>query len=135
MIFVVAFVFTSSLKNQDCVVTEEYIKGPVTQIRDGDTLEVCEIPIRLSLVNTPEKGEIKAAGTKLAHDLCNIGGIATVLIDKQQEMSYDRRIGVIYCKGINLNEQLLKKGLAEILTYYCERSDFGDSEWARKYGC
>ena len=35
---------------------ERYLKGQVTQLRDGDTIEVNGIAIRLSALDCPERG-------------------------------------------------------------------------------
>ena len=39
------------------------------------------------------------------------------------------------CNDMMLNELLLTNGHAEISTYYCDKSEFGNDGWARAYGC
>ncbi len=122
---------------QDCSGDATCILGIVTDIIDGDTIKVFGESIRFALVNTPEKGE---AGFDESRDfiesICPVG--SSVLVDEddmQTKGSYDRIIAVIYCNGENLNEAVLDAGLAEILTDFCNKSEFANDVWAKKYGC
>ena len=120
-----------------CLGTAECFEGEVERIVDGDTLYVEGVKIRLSLVDTPESGE---AGFWEAKDfveyLCPEGSQATVDQDDWQlEDNYGRMLAVVHCNGKNLNEELLDGGYGEILTYYCDLSEFGGETWARRHGC
>ena len=122
---------------QDCSGDATCILGIVTDIIDGDTIKVLGKSIRFALVNTPEKEE---AGFDEARDfiesICPVG--SSVLVDEddmQTKGSYDRMIAVIYCNGENLSEAVLDAGLAEILTDFCNKSEFANDEWAQKHGC
>ena len=111
--------------------------GKVTRIVDGDTLLIDQKKIRLSLVNTPERGE---RGYQEAKDftstVCPVGINAKFVEDSRQPTDrYGRSVGLVYCNDMLLNELLLTNGHAEILTYYCDRSEFGSKDWARAYGC
>lgn len=121
--------------------------GNVTKVVDGDTLDVNGIRIRLSLINTPEVGMKNYTEAKdLALKLCPVGSMALVdQDDGQTRGSYGRMIGEVYCNfkaGVenltltkNLSEEMLKSGLAEMLTKYCASSEFATELWAEKYGC
>jgi len=124
-------------EQSSCKGTAGCLKGDVTKVVDGDTLEIDGTRIRLALVDTPEFDE---AGFEDANNftanLCPIGSQATVdQDDLQLEDSFGRMIAVVYCNGKNLNEELLKNGHAVILTQHCAESEFGNDSWARDYGC
>lgn len=109
----------------------------MTRIVDGDTIEVDGKSIRFSLVDTPEHREYdySQARNYLAI-ICPIG--TPVLVDEddlQTEGRYGKIIGIIYCNNLNLNEQILEVGHAEILTLFCSKSEFAEQAWAQKFGC
>jgi len=94
---------------------------------DGDTLDINDIRIRLSLVDTPERSDpgFKEA-TQFVVKLC-LGENAEVdMDDGQRRGSFGREIGVVYCDGKNLNEQLID-------THFCEKSEFSNDIWAKSY--
>jgi endonuclease YncB( thermonuclease family) len=107
--------------------------GNVTNIVDGDTLDVNGIRVRLSLVDTPERGHI---GFKQAKDF-----VSTLCLGKKGELDvddgqrrgdrYGREIGIVFCNGVNLNEELMNKGFAKILTDYCDVSEFSKENWTK----
>lgn len=124
-----------------CKGSARCIEGIVEDLIDGDTLEVDGEAIRLALINTPEKWEDDYdESIEFLWELCPIG--QQVIVDEddmQTSRSHRRIIGAVYCeyggRFINLNEELLKSGYADILTDFCERSEFGEEEWAKLYGC
>ena len=110
------------------------LAGKVNHVVDGDTLDINDIRIRLSLVDTPERGDpgFKEA-TQFVVKLC-LGENAEVdMDDGQRRGSFGREIGVIYCDGENLNEQLMVNNLGFIDTRFCEISEFSNEKWARSY--
>jgi len=108
------------------------ISGPVTYVVDGDTLDINDIRIRLSLVNTPEIGEAGFEPAKeFVEDLCLDKNGQVDLDDGQRQGSFGREIGVVYCDGINLNSELMKKGYALISAEFCEVSEFSSEPWAK----
>ena len=125
------------LKPPVCKGSEDCFNGTVTNITDGDTLDVNNIPIRLALVNCPERyiaGYEKAKS--FVSNMCPIGSIAMVDEDDlQTEGSYGRMVAVVYCDNKNLNEELLENGFGNIDVRFCDRSEFGNGSWARKFGC
>jgi len=108
------------------------ISGPVTYVVDGDTLDVNDIRIRLSLVNTPEVGEAGFVPAKeFVENLCLDKNGQVDIDDGQRQGSFGREIGVVYCDGINLNSELMKKGYALISAEFCEVSEFSAEPWAK----
>lgn len=111
------------------------LAGKVNYVVDGDTLDINDIRIRLSLVDTPERGE---EGYKEAKNF-----VKDVCLDKKGEVDiddgqrrgdrYGRDIGVVYCDGTNLNKALMENNLARIYTEYCDISEFKNENWAIPY--
>jgi micrococcal nuclease len=108
------------------------LSGPVTKVVDGDTLDVNNVRVRLALVDTPEIGEKGYQSAKdFVKNLCL--GNAEVDIDDGQRGGdrYGREVGVVYCNGVNVNSELLKKGYAITYTDYCDISEFANDDWTR----
>ncbi|OLD03097.1 hypothetical protein AUG19_08495 [archaeon 13_1_20CM_2_54_9] len=120
--------------NPQCKGTAACFNDTVEYIVDGDTLDVGTTRVRLTLVNTPEVGQIGYAGAKqFTAQLCPIGSQALVDEDDGQiGGSYGRTVGVVYCSGSNLNAELLLSGNAVLVTYYCAVSEFSNESWT---GC
>ena len=128
----IEYVFTENIEP----VFTDY-DGQITRVIDGDTLIIDQTTIRLSLVNSPERGE---PGYQEARDfaltVCPVGSNAEFIEDSwQQTDKYGRSLGLVFCNDMFLNELLLTNGHAEISTYFCDRSEFGSEGWARAYGC
>jgi micrococcal nuclease len=107
--------------------------GHVTHVVDGDTLDINGIRIRLSLVNTSERGQPEFKEAKeFVNTLC-LGKKGELDVDDGQRRGdrYGREIGVVYCDGININENLMNNHLANILTEYCDVSEFANEKWAK----
>ena len=111
--------------------------GKVTAIVDGDTIKVDGESIRFALASSPEEYEEGGkTATLFLENTCPVG--STVLVDEddgQQEGSYGRMIGVVYCNGQNLNQALLDSDNGYLSTEFCDISEFGTTEWAHLYGC
>lgn len=111
--------------------------GVVTKVVDGDTIDVNDIRIRLSLVDTPERGEpLYREATAFVSSRCPVG--LTVLVDEDDRQtggSYGRMIGAVWCQGEMINAELAGSRYAEIVTRFCHGSEFGRSEWAVAGGC
>ena len=112
-------------------------EGQITRVIDGDTLIIDQTTIRLSLVNSPERGEPGYQEAKdFASTVCPVGSNAEFIEDTwQQSDKYGRSLGLVYCNDMFLNELLLTNNHAEISTYFCDKSEFGTEDWARAYGC
>ncbi len=111
--------------------------GQVTAIVDGDTLKVDGQSVRFALSSAPEGYEGGAeAATAFVAGACPVG--STVLVDEddgQQEGTYGRIIGVIYCNGQNLNRALLDSGNGYLPVELCSASEFATTGWAQSHGC
>jgi micrococcal nuclease len=120
-----------------CRGTAGCITGTVTRIVDGDTLDIGNTRVRLTLVDTPEIAEEGYQEARaFTSSLCPVGSVATADEDDgQTEGSFGRMIAKVSCGEKVLNEELLNAGLAEILTGFCARSEFGGESWAKEHGC
>ncbi len=106
--------------------------GVVTKIVDGDTIYVDKKPVRLALVNTPEKRQTGYDdATSFVLGSCPIG--SQILVDVDDILSTDE-LGVnfakITCGNVNVNESLMKKGLARMYDSFCTESEFMYEAWA-----
>ena len=122
---------------QDCSGNARCIAGIVTQITDGDTIKVDGQSVRFALSSAPELNELGGIESKeFIVNLCPVG--SSVLVDEddgQTQGSYGRIIGVIYCNGVNLNEELVDSEFGYLTSNFCESSEFKNHDWARKHGC
>jgi micrococcal nuclease len=107
--------------------------GNVTHVADGDTLDINGITIRLSLVNTPERGQPGFKEAKKFVESTCLGKKGELDVDDGQRRGdrYGREIGVVYCNGTNLNEKLMDNHLAKILTNFCDISQFSNERWSK----
>lgn len=137
---------TNVLPSTECQGQADCFKGKVTDIVDGDTLDINNVRVRLTLVNTPERGEAGyTEAREFVKSVCSIG--TDVLVDEddgQKEGSYDRLIGLVYCvgddnssnkKGALLNQVLLQRGYAVVFEEFCDKSEFSNAGWVQEYGC
>jgi endonuclease YncB( thermonuclease family) len=122
-----------------CKGSADCFRGIVTEIVDGDTIDVNNVRIRLSMVNTPERGEAGYnEATEITESVCPVGGNALVDEDDgQKEGSYDRLIGVAYCNGsaTSLNQILLEEGKAIVYEDFCGVSEFARDKWVIRFSC
>jgi endonuclease YncB( thermonuclease family) len=104
---------------------------------DGDTIDVGNVTVRFTLVDTAERGEAMYDEAKLFTSLrCAVG--SNVLIDEddgQTSGSFGRMIAKVYCGDRAINEELLESGNAIILVQHCGESEFANEQWAKNYGC
>jgi micrococcal nuclease len=139
LIIIVSFsiyVLYNSNRTQDQKEQENIeFEGTVNYVVDGDTLDINDNRIRLSLVNTPERGqEGYMEAKKLVQNLClNKKGEVDIDDGQRRGDRYGREVGVVYCDGINLNKVLIENNLAVIYSEYCEISEFSNEEWAKPY--
>jgi endonuclease YncB( thermonuclease family) len=125
--------------NKKCQGLADCFEGPVTEVIDGDTLDVNNVRIRLALVNTPEVYETGYFDARIfVMNNCGVGTKALVDEDDGQKGgSFGRMIASVYCGNntSSLNEALLNSSKANILPEFCSNSEFASSVWAKKYGC
>ena len=83
----------------ECQGQADCFRGTVTQIVDGDTIDINNVRVRLALVNTPERGESGyTEAIDFVESACGVGTKALVDEDDgQKEGSFDRLIGLVYC--------------------------------------
>ncbi len=123
--------------NTDCSGNAICLKGKITHIVDGDTIDVGDTRVRLALTSTPEMDFQEGVDAKkFLENTCPIG--SDVLVDEddgQIEESYGRLIGKVFCQGIILNEKILENEFGKIDLFYCIQSEFSKESWAKKFGC
>jgi hypothetical protein len=133
----------SSSSTDECQGQADCFRGTVTEIVDGDTIDINNVRVRLALAKTPERGESAySEAIDFVESVCSIGTRALVdEDDRQKEGSFGRLIGLVYCgeSGINnkesLNELLLARGYAVIDQDFCATSEVSSANWAQRYGC
>jgi endonuclease YncB( thermonuclease family) len=111
--------------------------GAVTRVIDGDTINVGNVTVRFTLVDTAERGEAMYDEAKMfTSSHCAVG--STVLVDEddgQTSGSFGRMIAKVYCGDRSINEELLESDNAIILVQHCDESEFANEQWAKNYGC
>jgi hypothetical protein len=132
-----------STSTTECQGQADCFRGTVTEIVDGDTLDINNVRVRLALVNTPERGQSGySEAIDFVQSVCGVG--TTALVDEddgQKEGSFDRVIGLVYCGNDNinnkksLNDLLLDGGYATIYQEFCGISEFSSAAWAQSRGC
>lgn len=123
--------------NIDCSGDATCLKGKITKIVDGDTIDVDDTRIRLALTSTPELDTQEGIIARdYLNKICPVG--SDVLVDEddgQPDGSYSRIVGKVICQGKMLNEEILKEGLGIIDTFHCTQSEFRKEPWAMNFGC
>lgn len=96
----------------------ETIYGRVTHVRDGDTIEVSGIPVRLSGITCDELGTpLGAVATNAVRSI--VGGVRLRCV-LSGEQSYDREIGRCYLpNGADVGALLIARGVCG----RCDRYD------------
>lgn len=104
--------------------------GVCTNVVDGDTIYLSSgEKVRLVGVNTPERGVTGYAASKnFVKKLCLNKEVGINVDDRKYRDKYGRTLAVVIVDGKNLNEMLLKEGLAEIM--YIPPSEFTPYKWA-----
>ncbi len=89
----------------------QVLAGKVTHVRDGDTIEVNGIPIRLSALNCPEKGTQKGDyATRLAKQfygsqaICELTGAKT----------YGRLVGYCSINGADFGQYMMQNSSCKV---------------------
>lgn len=100
---------------------EESLKGKVVSVADGDTVTIItdnneRVRIRLYGIDAPEKGQDFANKSReYLNDLCYGKRVS---IDKKGVDQYNRVLGVIYIGDLNLNQEMVRTGLAWYYDYF-----------------
>ena len=86
------------------------LTGTVTHVRDGDTIEVGKIPIRLNGVSAPELDEpLGNASKQFILDLVDGRSVRCELTGAK---TYDRLVGSCYLDGNDIGIAVISAGLA-----------------------
>ena len=104
--------------------------GVCVEVVDGDTIYLKSgEKVRFVGVNTPERGvEGYIASKNFVQKFCLNKKIGLDVDDAKNQDRYGRTLAVVIVDGKNLNEMLLKEGLAEIM--YMPPSEFYPYNWA-----
>lgn len=110
----------------DCHVEET---GICTKVVDGDTIYLDNgKKIRFVGVNTPERGvDGYSTSKEFVQKLCLNKEVGIDIDNSKYTDRYGRTLAVVIVDGKNVNEMLLKEGLAEIM--YMPPSEFNPFEW------
>jgi endonuclease YncB( thermonuclease family) len=106
-----------------------FIVSTVTKVIDGDTIDIATGDrIRFAIVNTPEKWE---PGWREAKDYTTercLGKDVVIDIDDNQDKTYGRLVGLVYCgvEGYFINLELLALQYAVVMPQFCKVSEFKD---------
>ncbi len=108
--FVVLFLLSSNSISQTRI-----IEGKITHVRDGDTLEIENIPVRLAALDCPENNTPEGRyATKIAKQfegsqaLCELTGAK----------SYDRFVGYCSINGEDYGEILISQSACRVWKKY-----------------
>ena len=117
----------SKYSDTDCHVEESAV---CTQVVDGDTIYLDNgEKVRFVGVNTPERGvEGYIASKNFVQKLCLGKTVGLDIDDSKHNDRYGRTLAVVIVDGKNVNEMLLKEGLAEVM--YMPPSEFYPYDWA-----
>ena len=84
--------------------------GIVTKVRDGDTIEVGKIPIRLNGVSAPEMNE--PLGPQSKAFMTDLVMSKRLRCELNGEKTHDRFVGVCYLDGKDIGATVIANGLA-----------------------
>ncbi|MCZ4283159.1 hypothetical protein O4H49_20445 [Kiloniella laminariae] len=84
------------------------LEGVVTHVRDGDTIEVLSVPIRLEGLHVPELGS--RAGDDAKTFVSQLLKGKSVSCSLAGPKSYDRHVGVCFLEGRDLAEIIISAG-------------------------
>ena len=108
--FVVLFLLSSNSISQTSI-----IEGKITHVRDGDTLEIENIPVRLAALDCPENNTPEGRyATKIAKQFegsqasCELTGAK----------SYDRFVGYCSINGEDYGEILISQSACRVWRKY-----------------
>jgi micrococcal nuclease len=85
------------------------LTGTVTHVRDGDTIEVGKIPIRLNGVSAPELDE--PLGNASKQFMLNLVDGKSVRCELTGSKTYDRLVGTCYLDDEDIGAAVISAGL------------------------
>jgi endonuclease YncB( thermonuclease family) len=86
------------------------LTGEVTYVRDGDTIVVGSMPIRLNGLAAPEGDE--PGGAEATEAMLELVQSRTLRCELDGERTHDRCVGVCYLNGEDVGEAMVRQGLA-----------------------
>ena len=86
------------------------LTGTVTKVRDGDTIEVGKIPIRLNGVSAPEMNE--PLGPQSKAFMADLVMGKRVRCEMNGQNTYDRFVGTCYLGDRDIGAAVIEAGLA-----------------------
>ena len=86
------------------------LTGTVTKVRDGDTIEVGKVPIRLSGVSAPEMNE--PLGPKSKSFMTDLVMGKRVRCELDGSKTHDRFVGICYLDEKDIGARVIANGLA-----------------------
>jgi endonuclease YncB( thermonuclease family) len=86
------------------------LTGQVTHVRDGDTIVVGSMPIRLNGLAAPEGDE--PGGAAATQAMLELVQGRTLRCELDGERTHDRCVGVCYLNGEDIAEVMVREGLA-----------------------
>ena len=95
--------------------TTNRLTGNVVKVQDGDTMNILtnkneKIKIRLHGIDAPETGQdFSQKSKKYLSDL--VAGKNVTIVDMGKDQ-YNRVLGVVYAGKLNVNEEMIRSGLA-----------------------
>ena len=87
-----------------------FVTGIVIKVRDGDTIEVGKVPIRLKGVSAPELGE--PLGLKSKEFMLDLVMGKQLRCELSGKKTYDRFVGTCYLGKQDIGAAVVAKGLA-----------------------
>lgn len=109
----------------------EEISGKVIKVADGDTLTILtsskeQVRIRLASIDAPEKSQdFGNVSKKSLNSMCYSTNANIVVQDTDR---YGRKVGVVYCNGIEVNLEQVERGLAWVYIKYAKEQKYFDAE-------
>ena len=108
--FVVLFLLSSNSISQTSI-----IEGKITHVRDGDTLEIENIPVRLAALDCPENNTPEGRyATKIAKQFQG----SQALCELTGAKSYDRFVGYCSINGEDYGEMLVTQSVCKVWRKY-----------------
>lgn len=91
------------------------IKGKVVRVSDGDTVVILDSTntqhrIRLDAIDAPEKGQ--DFGNRSKQYLSDLIAGKIIIVEWTKKDMYKRILGTIYLDGKNINEEMVRSGMA-----------------------
>ncbi|MDQ3278450.1 MAG: thermonuclease family protein [Bacteroidota bacterium] len=110
---------------------KEKTDGRVVAVSDGDTFRLLTdenktVRIRMHGIDAPEKAQ--DYGTRSKEVLSDLIFSKRVRIEQKSKDRYGRIVAIVYADGINVNEEMLRRGMVWHYTAYDKNQDWADLE-------